>query len=74
MRPEVVLLDIGMPDADGYEVARRLRAELDGTVLVALTGFGESRHRERSREAGFDHHLTKPVDVRDLEKLLSRVR
>jgi signal transduction histidine kinase len=72
MRPEIVLLDISMPDADGYEVARRLRAELDGTMLVALTGFGEGRHRERSREAGFDHHLTKPVDMRDLERLLTR--
>ena len=72
MRPEIVLLDISMPDADGYEVARRLRAELAGTTLIALTGFGEGRHRERSREAGFDHHLTKPVDMRELQKLLSR--
>jgi signal transduction histidine kinase len=72
MRPEIVLLDISMPDADGYEVARRLRAELSGTILVALTGYGERRHRQKSREAGFDHHLTKPVDTRELEKLLSR--
>jgi len=72
MRPEIVLLDISMPDADGYEVARRLRVELAGTTLVALTGYGEQRHREKSRDAGFDHHLTKPVDTRELEKLLSR--
>jgi signal transduction histidine kinase len=71
-RPEIVLLDISMPDADGYEVASRLRAELTGTMLVALTGYGEKRHRERSRAAGFDHHLTKPVDTGALEKLLSR--
>jgi DNA-binding response OmpR family regulator len=71
MRPEIVLLDISMPDADGYEVARRLRAELAGTTLVALTGYGEHRHRQKSREAGFDHHLTKPVDMRELEKLLA---
>ncbi|HEV2011256.1 MAG TPA: ATP-binding protein [Candidatus Limnocylindria bacterium] len=71
MRPEIVLLDISMPDADGYEVARRLRAELAGMTLVALTGYGEHRHRQKSREAGFDHHLTKPVDMRELEKLLA---
>ena len=71
-RPEIVLLDISMPDADGYEVAQRLRAELAGTMLVALTGYGEQRHRDRSRAAGFDHHLTKPVDTGALEKLLSR--
>ncbi|MEA2661138.1 MAG: hypothetical protein QOH08_710 [Chloroflexota bacterium] len=70
MRPEIVLLDISMPDADGYEVARRLRGELTDTTLVALTGYGEHRHRQRSREAGFDHHLTKPVDIRELERLL----
>jgi len=71
-RPEIVLLDISMPDADGYEVAGRLRAELSGTMLVALTGYGEQRHRDMSRDAGFDHHLTKPVDTRALEKLLAR--
>ncbi|MDQ6854167.1 MAG: ATP-binding protein [Actinomycetota bacterium] len=72
MRPEIVLLDISMPDADGYDVARRLRTELPRTtMLVALTGYGERRHRERSRAAGFDHHLTKPVDMHELEQLLS---
>jgi signal transduction histidine kinase len=72
MRPEVVLLDISMPDADGYEVARRLRTDLAGTTLIALTGYGEHRHRQLSREAGFEHHLTKPVDIRRLEELLTR--
>jgi signal transduction histidine kinase len=72
MRPEIVLLDISMPDADGYEVARRLRGELADTMLVALTGYGEQRHRQKSHDAGFDHHLTKPVDMRELEKLLTR--
>ncbi|HEX6062327.1 MAG TPA: ATP-binding protein [Candidatus Limnocylindria bacterium] len=71
-RPEIVLLDISMPDADGYEVASRLRAELPATTLVALTGYGEQRHRDKSRAAGFDHHLTKPLDTGALEKLLSR--
>jgi two-component system CheB/CheR fusion protein len=52
--------------------SRRLRAELSDTLIVALTGYGEQRHRERSREAGFDHHLTKPVDMRELERLLTR--
>ncbi|HEV8534185.1 MAG TPA: ATP-binding protein [Candidatus Limnocylindria bacterium] len=72
MRPDVVLLDIGLPLVDGYEVARRLRAHegLNSTILVALTGFGEDRHRRLAREAGFDHHVTKPVDVSQLEDLL----
>jgi len=62
--PDVVFLDIGMPGMDGYEVARRLRAEpsLDRAVLVALTGWGSAEDRRRTKEAGFDYHLTKPVD------------
>ncbi len=73
MRPEVVLLDIGLPDLDGYEVARRLRNEA-GTkeaLLVALTGYGQEDDRRRSREAGFDHHLVKPVDFDDVQALLA---
>ncbi len=70
-RPEIVLLDIGMPGFDGYEVARRMRTELGlKATLVALTGYGEARHRRLSREAGFDQHVTKPVDIRKLETLL----
>jgi two-component system CheB/CheR fusion protein len=65
IRPRVLFLDIGLPGMSGYDVARALREELGGagrTILVALTGWGSERDRERSREAGFDHHLTKPVD------------
>jgi signal transduction histidine kinase/CheY-like chemotaxis protein len=71
-RPDIVLLDIGMPGFDGYEVARRMRGELGlKATLVALTGYGEARHRRLSRDAGFDQHVTKPVDIRKLEKLLT---
>ena len=71
--PHVVLLDIGMPDMDGCEVARRLR-EISGpdrVALVALTGWGQDEDRRRVREAGFDHHLVKPVDLASLQVLLS---
>jgi CheY-like chemotaxis protein len=63
-RPEIVVLDVGMPKLDGCEVARRIRAESWGrdAVLVALTGWGQEVDRRRSREAGFDMHLVKPVD------------
>jgi signal transduction histidine kinase/ActR/RegA family two-component response regulator len=62
-RPDVVLLDIGLPGMDGYEVGRRLRAETGshGMVLVALTGYGQEQDRQRSRDAGFEHHLVKPI-------------
>ncbi|HUF13186.1 MAG TPA: ATP-binding protein [Longimicrobiales bacterium] len=70
-QPDIVLLDIGMPGLDGYEVARRMRTELGlKATLVALTGYGEARHRRLSRAAGFDQHVTKPVDIRKLETLL----
>lgn len=73
VRPAVVLLDLGMPGMDGYEVARRLRREPGwrDVVLVALTGWGQEEDRRRSREAGFDHHLVKPVDPPALEALLA---
>jgi PAS domain S-box-containing protein len=72
-RPQVVLLDIGLPDLDGYEVARRLRAlpETHDAVLVALTGYGQIEDRERSRSAGFNHHLLKPVNFEKLSALLT---
>ncbi len=72
--PDVALLDIGLPDLTGYDVARRLRADLrlQRLVLVAVTGWGTEDDRRRSAEAGFDHHLTKPVDVHALERLLAR--
>jgi CheY-like chemotaxis protein len=72
-RPEVVLLDIGMPRMDGYEVARKLRlaADPEPPVLVAMTGYGGDDDRRRSAQAGIDHHLTKPVDAERLEQLLA---
>ncbi len=72
-RPQVVLLDIGMPGLDGYEVARRLRKspEARRALLVAMTGWGQEEDLRRSREAGFDHHLTKPFEPALIEKLLA---
>jgi len=74
-RPEIVVLDVGMPKLDGCEVARRIRAESwgRGAILVALTGWGQDVDRRRSREAGFDGHLVKPVDLDELMKLLDDV-
>jgi CheY-like chemotaxis protein len=71
-RPEIVVLDVGMPKLDGCEVARRIRAESWGraAVLVALTGWGQEIDRRRSREAGFDMHLVKPVDPATLCDML----
>jgi PAS domain S-box-containing protein len=73
--PHVVFLDIGMPDMDGYEVARRLRqrAGFDTVVMAALTGWGQQADRRRTSAAGFDHHFVKPPDPRALERLLSEV-
>jgi CheY-like chemotaxis protein len=70
--PDVVLLDIGMPELNGYEVAERLRRLPWGrrVVLVALTGWGQDEDRRRALDAGFDHHLTKPVDPQRLATLL----
>jgi signal transduction histidine kinase/ActR/RegA family two-component response regulator len=70
--PDVVLLDIGMPGMDGYEVARRLRSTHPdtGIRLIALTGWSQPQDRERTRAAGFDHHLSKPVDIGALQALL----
>jgi two-component system, sensor histidine kinase len=70
--PEVVLVDLGMPGMDGYEVCRRIRA-VPGhvqTLVVALTGWGQDEDRERSRRAGFDHHLVKPLNVQTFRSLL----
>ncbi len=73
--PDVVLLDIGLPGLTGIEVADRIRRQsaLGGTVLVAMTGYGQESDRKRSREAGFDHHLTKPADIAELENILAAV-
>jgi len=74
-RPEVVLLDLGLPKLNGYEVARRIREQPWGKemVLVAVTGWGQDEDRQRSKEAGFDGHLLKPVDRAALMKLLAEI-
>jgi PAS domain S-box-containing protein len=74
-QPNVVLLDIGLPEIDGYEVARRLRQNphTEHFRLIALTGYGQDTDRQRSAAAGFDAHLVKPVDPRKLEETLSNV-
>jgi CheY-like chemotaxis protein len=75
-RPQLVLLDIGLPQLSGYEVARRLRALDAGrqAFLVALTGYGLDSDREAAFEAGFDEHLVKPVGLDTLQGLLARAR
>jgi len=73
-RPDVALIDIGMPFVDGYELARLLRAEPWGRtmMLVAVTGWGQESDKRRTADAGFDHHLTKPVDLPELVRILSQ--
>jgi CheY-like chemotaxis protein len=72
IRPQIAFLDIGMPRMDGYEAARRIREALGSSVvLVALTGWGQDEDKRRSREAGFNHHLTKPPDPEALEDLIA---
>jgi two-component system CheB/CheR fusion protein len=73
MRPEAVLLDIGLPEMDGYEIARRLRADpaAKRVHLIALTGYGQEHDRERSREAGFGAHLVKPADIEAVNLILA---
>jgi CheY-like chemotaxis protein len=69
--PDIVLCDVGLPGMSGYEVARTLRAELDGVRLVAVTGYGQSDDVAAAIRAGFDAHVTKPPDPRELERLLA---
>lgn len=71
--PDLVLLDLGMPDPDGYEVARRLRREPDGDTieLVAMSGWGHPHAREQAIEAGFDRHFLKPLTLAHLHALLA---
>jgi DNA-binding response OmpR family regulator len=75
-RPEVVLLDIGLPMMNGYDVARRIRRATWGVEmrLVAVTGWGQDEDRRRSKEAGFDEHVVKPIDPNSLRALLRRIR
>jgi CheY-like chemotaxis protein len=74
-RPQIVLLDLGMPGLDGFETARRLRATLPDAApyLVAITGWGQERERRQATAAGFDQHFVKPVDPNELTRLLSAV-
>lgn len=74
--PDVALVDIGLPAMDGLEVARRLRTAWggQGPMLIAVTGYGQPGDRRRSKDAGFDHHLVKPVDPEELRELLSHVK
>jgi CheY-like chemotaxis protein len=76
LQPDVVLCDIGLPDIDGYEVARELRmtSRLVATRLVALSGYAQPEDRQRSQEAGFDAHLVKPVVFAELNEILTAAR
>lgn len=72
-KPDVVLLDLGLPDMDGCEIARRLRQTPAGkdVLLIALTGYTQAEHVAATRQAGFDHHLTKPVDLSSVRRLIA---
>jgi two-component system CheB/CheR fusion protein len=72
-KPDVILLDIGMPGMNGYEVARQLRQQpaFAATLLVATTGYGRASDVEQTQAAGFDHHLVKPIDYEKLQALLA---
>ncbi len=74
-KPDVVLLDIGLPILNGYEVAKRIRVEstLKNVVLIALTGYGQDADRQRALQAGFNHHLVKPARLEQLQQILSAV-
>jgi CheY-like chemotaxis protein len=73
-RPEVVILDIGMPGKDGFQLAREMRSRpsTKDALLVALTGYGQAKDRERSRDAGFDHHFVKPVSFNEILDVIDR--
>ncbi len=75
-RPDVVLLDIGLPELDGFQVAKRIRQQPahKNTILVALTGYSQETDRERSLDAGFDHHLVKPADFGQVQEILAAVK
>jgi len=72
-KPDVAILDIGLPKVNGYEVARQIREQQwsKNVTLVALTGWGQEQHRRRSEESGFNHHLTKPVEFDVLQEILA---
>jgi formylglycine-generating enzyme required for sulfatase activity/CheY-like chemotaxis protein len=74
-QPELIVLDIGLPKMDGFEVIKRLRARTGGTqpIVIAVTGYGQAEDRRRTQEAGFDHHLTKPVDPKEVMAIIASV-
>jgi CheY-like chemotaxis protein len=71
-QPDAILLDLGLPGMDGYQVARRLRDEGFSDTIIAVSGYGEEQAVARSRQTGFDHHLVKPVNFDDLTALIGR--
>ena len=73
LRPDVILMDIGLPGLSGYDAARRIRSDCKdkGPLIVALTGWGQDEDRRRSVEAGIDHHLVKPLDLDKLRQILA---
>ena len=75
VKPQVALVDIGLPGLDGYEVAQKIRSrsDLDGVKLIAVTGFGQEEDRRKAIQAGFDAHLVKPVDLTELQRLLCKL-
>jgi CheY-like chemotaxis protein len=75
LRPEVVILDIGLPTMDGYQVARRLRTHvgLASSLLVAVTGYAQERDRIHAQQAGFNHHFAKPLDIGRLAAVLNNM-
>jgi len=70
-RPQIIFLDLGLPDITGYQVAAQVRQDLPAVSLVALSGWGRESDRRRSRDAGFDHHFVKPLDLDEFENLLA---
>ena len=76
MKPWLIFLDIGMPGPNGWELAPALRRELghDAVRLVAVSGYGDPEHHKRSREAGFDAHVQKPVDIELLQSILAQIK
>lgn len=74
LAPDVIILDIGLPDIEGYEVARQLKGNGSRATLIALTGYGQKEDKEKALEAGFDHHLTKPIGLVDIEAVLRTIK
>ena len=74
--PQIILCDIGLPGMDGYQVARTIRQDnaLSSTCIIALTGYGRDEDQRQAREAGFDMHLTKPIDYNNLRRALAQFR